>query len=117
MKRNPDDDENRFGDGADDAGRAPAVAADGGGEPIDIHEYDDEVVVVADVPEADRSEIDLRCDGRTLAIRVDGTPRPSLKRVDLPAYVDDGSARTSFNNGVLEVTFERDNDPANIGFY
>lgn len=117
MKRTPDDDENRFGDRADDVDQSPVAVTDGGREPIDVHEYDDEVVVVADVPEADRSEIDLRCDGRTLAIRVGGTPRPSLKRVDLPAYVDDGSARTSFNNGVLEVTFERDNDPANIGFY
>jgi HSP20 family protein len=51
-----------------------------------------------------------------LAIRATREPRPFLKRVELPAYVDDQSARKSFNNGILEVTLDRDTDPANIGF-
>jgi HSP20 family protein len=51
-----------------------------------------------------------------LAIRATRDPHPFVKRVDLPAYVDDQSARTSFNNGILEVTLDRDTDPANIGF-
>jgi HSP20 family protein len=51
-----------------------------------------------------------------VAIRAATDPRPSLRRVDLPAYVDEQSARTDFNNGVLEITLDRDTDPANIGF-
>jgi HSP20 family protein len=116
MRRNPDDDEDPFGGSFGGIGRLLSGAEDGEKEPIDVHEYDDEIRVVADLPGAERADIDLECDGRALAITVASEPRPFAKRVDLPGYVDDGSIRTSFNNGVLEVTLDRDTDPANIGF-
>lgn len=53
-------------------------------------------------------------DARLLAIRAARELRPFRKRVNLPAYLDDQSARTDFNNGVLEVAFDR--DTADIGF-
>ncbi|WP_299236540.1 Hsp20/alpha crystallin family protein [Natronomonas sp.] len=114
MRRNPDDGtpfDGAFG------GIGRAVSVDGGTEAVDIHEYDDSIAVVADVPGVDRDDISLNCDGRTLAIRVADGSRRSRVRVDLPGYVDDDSAETAFNNGVLEVTLDRDDDPANIGFH
>ena len=116
MRRNSDDDEDSFGGVFD--GIEEMVSGMTGGEevPVDIHEYDDEIRVVADLPDATRDDIDIDCDGRTVAIRAERESRPFGTRVDLPAYVDDQSVRTSFNNGVLEVTFDRDTDPANIGF-
>ncbi len=115
MRRNPDD-EDSF-DGVF-SGIEEMLSGMSGGEtpPVDIHEYDDELCVVVDIPDANREDIDIQCDGRTVAIRAATEPSPSLKRVDLPAYVDDQSAQTSFNNGVLEITLDRDTDPANIGF-
>lgn len=116
MKRSPDDDEDSGGvfDGIEEmlSGMTGGDAA-----PVDVHEYDDEVRVVADIPEAEREDIHVRCDGRTVAIRAATDPRPFRARADLPAYVDAESARTNFNNGVFEVTFDRDTDPANIGFH
>lgn len=116
MRRNSDDEENPFGGVFDGIDQMNPRMADDGAEHITVHEYDDRIAVVADIPGVDREDIDLHCDGRNLAIRASSDPRPFFKRVDLPTYVDDQSIRTSFNNGVLEVTLDRDNDPANIGF-
>ncbi|SDF22360.1 Hsp20/alpha crystallin family protein [Halorientalis regularis] len=116
MRRNPDDDDDPFGDSFGKINEMLSGMAGDETEPVDVHEYDDEIRVVADIPDASQDEIDTQCDGRILAIRVARDPRPVVKRVDLPSYVDDQSAETSFNNGVLEVTLDRQNDPANIGF-
>lgn len=116
MRRNSDDDEDPFDGLSGGIDAALSGTAGDDADPVDIHEYDDEIRVVADIPDASRERIDIQCDGRTLAIRAARESRPFRKRVDLPAYVDDRSARTSFNNGVLEVVLERDTDPANIGF-
>ena len=61
--------------------------------------------------------ITVQCDGRTAAIHVASDSRPFVVRVDLPSYVDDTPGETQFNNGIFEVTFDRDTDPANIGFH
>ena len=108
------DDGDPFGGGIDDL-----LAGLTGGEeaPVDVHEYDDEIRVVADLPEVTSEDVEIRCDGRTVAIYAAVKPRPFVTRVDLPAYVDDQSAQRNFNNGILEMTFDRDTDPANIGFH
>ena len=116
MRRNPDDDDNPFGDLFGEINDMMSGMAGEETEPVDVHKYDDELRVVADIPDASQDEIDIQCDGRNLAIRVARDPRPVVKRVDLPAYVDDQSAEMSFNNGILEVTLDRTTDPANIGF-
>lgn len=116
MRRNSDDDENPFGDTFGGIDELLSGSPGDETEPVDVHEYDDEIRVVADIPDVSRDDIDIQCDGRTLAIRTARESHPFRKRVDLPAYVDDRSARTSFNNGVLEVVLDRDTDPANIGF-
>lgn len=116
MRRNSDDDENPFGGVFEGIDEMLSGMADDESVPVDTHEYDDEIRVVVDIPDANRENIDVQCDGRALAIRVSSEPHPFVKRVDLPAYVDAQSVRTSFNNGVLEITLDRDNDPANIGF-
>lgn len=117
MRRNSDDDEDSFDGVFGGIEEMLSGMTDGESAPVDIHEYDDEIRVVADIPDADGDDIDVRCDGRSLAIRAATEPRPFRTRVDLPAYVDEQSARTTFNNGVFEVTLERDTDPANIGFH
>ena len=115
MKRDPFDDEDPFAGGFG-IGRSANGAA---GEPtdrIDVHEYDGHVTVVADLPGVSEDDLDLRCDGRTLAIRAATDPQPFLARVDLPAYVDAQSLELTLNNGILEVTLTKDRDPADIGF-
>jgi len=79
-----------------------------------IHESDDEIRVVADIPGVGRDDIDLKCDGQTLRIRAAGDDREYTERLSLPARVDERSASATYNNGVLEVRFDRNTDTTSI---
>jgi len=81
---------------------------------LDIHETDDELRVVADVPGVEKEDIELKCDGTTLTLDAVGGDRTYSERIDLPAPVDEHSASATYNNGVLEVVFKRANDSTSI---
>jgi HSP20 family protein len=86
----------------------------GGDTHVDVHETDDEVRVVADLPGVEKEGIDLKCDGEVLTISARSGRRNYDERVSLPARVDEHSATATYNNGVLEVTFDRVEDSADI---
>ncbi|AGB36067.1 Hsp20/alpha crystallin family protein [Natronococcus occultus] len=73
---------------------------------VDIHETDDEIRVVADLPGVEKDNIDLECDGKTLTISAQSDHRQYDERVSLPQRVNEHSASATYNNGVLEVVFE-----------
>lgn len=81
---------------------------------VDIHEYDDEIRVIADLPGVSKDEIDLKSDGEVLSIRATSDTRQYDERLRLPVRVDEHSATASYNNGVLEITFDRIDGSANI---
>lgn len=81
---------------------------------FDVYEEDDRLRVVADLPGVEKDAIDLKCDGEQLTIDAAGTHREYHDRVDLPTRVDEHSADASYNNGILEVTFETSGDSADI---
>jgi HSP20 family protein len=94
--------------GMDDAARAT------GDVHVDVQETDDALHVIADVPGVDKEAIDLRCDGTVLTIDASSDRRDYHQLVDLPARVDEHSADASYNNGILEVVFEREEDARDI---
>ena len=49
-----------------------------------------------------------------LTLNAVGDARDYHERVRLPARVDEHSASASYNNGILEVTFDRVEDSADI---
>jgi HSP20 family protein len=81
---------------------------------LDIHEEDERLRVVADLPGVEKDAIDLKCDGEVLTITAASDRRDYEERVRLPTSVDEQSAGATYNNGVLEVTFERAEDSADI---
>ena len=91
-----------------------SFATDGDDTHADVHEYDDRVTVIADLPGVEKGDIDLKCDGRMVSIRAATDTRSYDERVRLPARVDEHSAEATYNNGVLEVTFDRADDSADI---
>ncbi len=120
MRRDPDD---PFDDlfreierlMSDVMGEAGTVDVDPGSDThVDVHEYDDRITVIADMPGVEKSDIDVTCDGRTLSIRAVGGSASYAERVQLPAPVDEQSASATYNNGVLEVRLERADDSADI---
>ena len=95
-------------------GPAPGTQEATGGVHYDIHESDDEVRVVADLPGASKEAIDLQCDGQTLTVEAVGADREYKDRIRLPRRVDEHSADASYNNGILEVVFDPATDSTNI---
>jgi HSP20 family protein len=81
---------------------------------VDIHESDDVVRVIADLPGVEKDDIDLKCDGEMLTISAASDHREYDERVRLPAQVDEHSASATYNNGVLEVQFDKAEDSADI---
>ncbi|WP_313691868.1 Hsp20/alpha crystallin family protein [Halorarum halobium] len=107
-----DDRDDPFGDIFDEIERMMNDVAGTGdaGFGTDTHvsvQHEDELVrLVADLPGVGKDDVDLQCDGRTLTIAADSETRRYDERVRLPVRVDEHSASASFNNGVLEVTFD-----------
>ncbi|MXR52461.1 Hsp20 family protein [Halovenus sp. WSH3] len=93
-----------------------AGESDHGGHDVhlDIHERDDEIRVVADIPGVEKEAIDLQCDGETLQLDAGNGERRYSERISLPGRVDEHSASATYNNGVLEVVFERLDDSTSI---
>lgn len=116
MRRGSDDDENPFDGGMPGLAELLNGMTGENSDRVDTHEYDTHVTVVADIPGVSTDDIETRCDGRRVAIRADTDARPFFAQVDLPAYVDARSTESTVNNGILEITFTKDRDPADIGF-
>jgi HSP20 family protein len=74
---------------------------------LDVYEEDERLRVVADIPGVEKEDIDLKCDGDVLSLNATGDAREYHERVRLPAHVDEHSASASYNNGILEVKFDR----------
>ncbi|SIQ74593.1 HSP20 family protein [Haladaptatus litoreus] len=86
----------------------------GGDTHVDIHEDDEHVRVIADLPGVEKEDINLKCDGETMTISAVSDHREYDERISLPARVDERSAKATYNNGVLEVTLEKTDESANI---
>lgn len=94
--------------------RAETDAGFGDDAHFTIHEEEDTLRVVGDLPGIEQDGIDIKCDGRTLTVTARSDRREYEERLDLPVPVDEHAASASFNNGVLEVTLERTGDSADI---
>jgi len=81
---------------------------------IDVHETDERLRIVADLPGIERDDLELKCDGEVLTISATNDRREYDERISLPARVDEHTACATFNNGILEVSFERTNGSASI---
>lgn len=74
---------------------------------IDILEAEETVHVIAEIPGIEKENILLNATDLILDIEtIDGNPKYS-ERVELSVKVDPQSAKATYKNGVLEVTFKR----------
>lgn len=73
---------------------------------IDIFENEDTVHVLVEFPEVEKEDLLLHATAQHLEIKVIGLSEYS-EDVELPVLVDPKSAKASYKNGVLEVTFRR----------
>jgi HSP20 family protein len=81
---------------------------------VDVHETEETLRVVADLPGIEQHDLDLKCDGEVLTISAASEYREYDERISLPARVDEHTASATFKNGILEVSFDRTNGSASI---
>lgn len=74
---------------------------------VDVIESDDEIKVVAELPGVEKNDINLYATSNTLTINVDTEERKYHKELELPAEVEPRSAKSTYKNGVLEVTLKK----------
>jgi HSP20 family protein len=82
----------------------PAKAIQDKREPlVDIISSGKDVRVIAEMPGVNKEDINVTVNDKSVLILVEGD-RGYYKELDLPGVVDPKGARSTYNNGVLEVT-------------
>ena len=71
---------------------------------IDVVGSKEDVRVIAELPGVNKEDISITVNEKSVVISVDTEARKYYKELDLPASVDPRGARSTYNNGVLEVT-------------
>jgi HSP20 family protein len=82
---------------------------------IDVFETNKGVRIVAEVPGIDKSDINLNATAQTLTINVDAASRKYYKEIELPAEIDPQRAKSTYKNGILEVTLPYTAKPTRHG--
>jgi HSP20 family protein len=71
---------------------------------VDVISSGKEVRVIAEMPGVNKEDINVTVNEKSVVISVDTEGRGYYKELDLPGIVDPKGARSTYNNGVLEVT-------------
>jgi HSP20 family protein len=81
----------------------------------DVVVTDGEVQVIVELPGVAKDDIKLRGTEHSLTVSVDTSERSYYKKLDLPSRVDSKTAKSKYNNGVLEVSIKKLEDKAPEG--
>ena len=71
---------------------------------VDVIGSGKDVKVIAEMPGVNKEDINVTVNEKSVVISVDTGDRGYYKELDLPGVVDPKGARSSYNNGILEVT-------------
>jgi HSP20 family protein len=86
----------------------PRIAIKEKREPLaDVMTINGEVKVIVELPGVDKKDITLHGTEESVTISVDTPQRKYYKEVGLPSKVETKSAKSSYKNGVLEITIKK----------
>ncbi len=71
---------------------------------VDVVSSEKEVRVIAEMPGVKKEDISVTVNEKSMVISVDSEDRGYYKELDLPGIVDPKGAKSTYNNGILEVT-------------
>ncbi len=74
---------------------------------VDVVDGKKDIRVIAELPGARKQDIDLTADGTSLVISAETPSRSYRKKLELPSPVELKRSSSTFNNGVLQVTFPK----------
>lgn len=101
--------EGRSGLGKGMFGARPLISSER--EPlVDISTTDKEIKVVVEMPGVNKENIKINAYDSTLEVTTtdtEGMPRKYHETVELPEEADLATAKSKYNNGILEITFNK----------
>ena len=71
---------------------------------VDVVSSGREVRVIAEMPGVRKEDVNVTVSEKSMVISVESEGRGYYKELDLPGTVDPKGARSTYNNGILEVT-------------
>lgn len=74
---------------------------------VDVITSQDEIKVVVELPGINKEDIKLSATEDLVTIQADTPARKYRKDIDLPEGVDSATAKSTYKNGILEITFKR----------
>jgi HSP20 family protein len=74
---------------------------------VEVVQGDREIRLIAELPGAKKQDIQIAAEGRRLVISAETATRRYRKELELPNAVDPYVSKSSFNNGILEVTLPK----------
>jgi HSP20 family protein len=74
---------------------------------IDISSTDNEVKIVAEMPGISKEKIKVNAYDQYVEIKSEDPNRKYHKKIEVPEDIDIESARSNYNNGILEITFKK----------
>jgi HSP20 family protein len=93
-----------FGNVGSGAGKSWRAIQDKREPLIDVVSSGKEVKVIAEMPGVKKEDINLTVNEKSIVISVDNEDRGYYKELELPGVVDPKGAKSTYNNGILEVT-------------
>jgi HSP20 family protein len=77
---------------------------------IDVIEDEDSIKVLAELPGVEKQDIKIHATTRGLTINVENSDRKYFKELELPSTFDRSTVKSTYRNGVLEITFRKRQD-------
>jgi HSP20 family protein len=74
---------------------------------IDVVTTDKEVKVTVEMPGVPKDKIKVDAYGNTVEVKSEDPQRKYHKAIDLPVEADLETAKSKYNNGILEITFDK----------
>ena len=76
----------------------------------DVNSTDKEVKVILEIPGVKKEDIKINANETSVQVNASDSQRKYHKTIESPHDIDINTAKSSYNNGILEVTFARRND-------
>ena len=75
---------------------------------VDVFDEKDRILVIAELPGVSENEIKIEVAGDILNLAASDRDRKYAKEILLPGKVKPDSMKTSYKNGILEITLEKE---------
>lgn len=74
---------------------------------VDVSNTDNEVKVVVEMPGVSKDKIKINAYGNTVEVKSEDPERKYHRTIEIPPETDIETAKSAYNNGILEITFNK----------